>query len=349
MLNHLKNDLKTNSNTPDSGLFVFKYKLYLYLLKSNLYKFSDRNIKNTIFKKLVKLEFLKVPKRTITDFLKLFNELKEDLYKCKYQISHLDLLIQLIISNMKPQILVKGVDLEHPTVKRVLEIAERILSENKVLNVETLYNVAKKSLKIPKNGLLSIIQYLLNKKILIEGSKFSRETVLSNGIRNRIYRYIIMNPGVHFSILRKKTLSEEAGSSGQLVWHLGMLLKFNYIKKIKIGNYSVLLPYELDENVGRIFFILKDRINSKIIHLLIENKTFIKSDIHKKIEEKRENVYYRINNLLGHDLITYCEPSDKALCINKNVKDAIEEILRTLKNNIEKNKYGLKEEVSKWF
>ena len=157
-----------------------------------------------------------------------------------------------------------------------------------------------------------------------------------------------MNPGVHFSTLRKKALSE-AGSSGQLVWHLGMLLKFNYIKNIKIGNYSVLLPYELDESDGIIFFILKDRINSKIIHLLIENKSFIKSDIHKKIEEKREDVYYRINNLLGHDLITYYEPSDKVLCINKNVKDVIEEILKTLKNNIEKNKYGIEEEVSKWF
>ena len=239
---------------------------------------------------------------------------------------------------MKPQILTKGIDLEHPTVKRVIEIAEEILSENKVLNVETLYNVAKKSLKIPKNGLLFIIQYLINKKILIEGSKFSRETVLSNGVRNRIYRYIIMNPGVHFSILRKKALSEEAGSSGQLVWHLGMLLKFNYIKKIKVGHYSVLLPYELDEDDGRILFILKDRINSKIIRLLIENETFIKSEIYKRIEEKREDVYYRIKNLLNHDLITYWEPSEKVLCINMNIKDNIEEILKNLKIYSEKNK-----------
>ena len=338
MLNHLRNDLKINSNAPDSRLFLFKDKFFIYLLKSNLYKFSNRNIMNTIFRKLIKLEFRKVQKRTIPNFLKLFIELKEELYNYVYQISHSNLLIQLIFSNMKIQILTKGIDLEHPTVKRVIEIAEEILSENKVLNVETLYNLAKKSLKIPKNGLLFIIQYLLNKKILIEGSKFSRETVLSNGVRNRIYRYIIMNPGVHFSILRKKALSEEAGSSGQLVWHLGMLLKFNYIKKIKVGHYSVLLPYELDEDDGRILFILKDRINSKIIHLLIENETFIKSEIYKRIEEKREDVYYRIKNLLNHDLITYWEPSEKVLSINMNIKDIIEEILKNLKIYSEKNK-----------
>ena len=345
MLNHLRNDLKINSNTLDSRLLIFKNKLYLCLLNGNLYKFSDRNIKNTIFKKLVKLKFLTTPKETIIDHLIFFIKLKEELYKPIYQISQLDLFAQLIISNMKTQILTKGIGLEHPTVKRVIEIAEEILSENKVLNLETLYNVAKKSLKIPKNGLIFIIQYLISKKILIEGSKYSRETVLSNRVRNRIYRYIRMNPGVHFSILKKKALSEEAGSSGQLVWHLGMLLKFNYIKKIKVGHYSVILPYELDEEDGRILFILKDRINNKIIHLLIENETFIKSDIYKKIDEKREDVYYRIKNLLNHDLITYSEPSDKVLCINKNVKDVIEEILKTLKISIEKNKFSREEVV----
>ena len=154
-----------------------------------------------------------------------------------------------------------------------------------------------------------------------------------------------MNPGVHFSNLRKKALSEEAGSSGQLVWHLEMLLKFNYIKKIKVGHYSVLLPYELDKDVGRILFILRDRINNKIIHLLIENETFIKSEIYKKIEEKREDVYYRLTNLLDHDLITYSEPSNRVLCINKNVKDVIEEILKTLKIYIEKNKSSIEEVV----
>ena len=237
---------------------------------------------------------------------------------------------------MKPQILTKAIGLENPTVKRVIEIAEEIFSKNKVLNVETLYNVAKRRLKIPRNGLLVIIQFLINKKILIEGSKFSKETVLSNFVRNRIYSYIIMNPGVHFSILRKKALSEEVGSSGQLVWHLEMLLKFNYINKIKVGHYTVFLPYELDENVGRILFILRDRINNKIIHLLIENETFIKSDIYKEIDEKRENVYYRINNLLEHGIITINQDLDKEMCINNDLKEDIINILDATKYFIKK-------------
>jgi hypothetical protein len=62
----------------------------------------------------------------------------------------------------------------------------------------------------------------------------------------------------------------------------------------------------------------------------------LKSEIFKEINEKREDVYYRINNLLDHGLITYSDPSDKHLCIISNVKEKVNEILKTLKINNEK-------------
>ncbi|NHJ25720.1 MAG: hypothetical protein EAX89_14145, partial [Candidatus Lokiarchaeota archaeon] len=62
--------------------------------------------------------------------------------------------------------------LENPSFQGVLEIAKEIINQNKVLNTEMLYNIAKKKLNIPRKGLLSIIQTLLNRKILVEGSKY---------------------------------------------------------------------------------------------------------------------------------------------------------------------------------
>jgi len=246
---------------------------------------------------------------------------------------------------MKTQIISEPFGIDHPSVKRVLEIAEEIMNKNKVLNIENLYNLAKKQLKIPRNGLLSIIQFLINKKLLIEGSKFSKETVLSNQIRRGIYHFIRTNPAIHFSVLRRKALSETMGSSGQLIWHLEMLLKFNYINKIKVGNYTVFLPFDLGEDTGRIIFLLRDRINNKLMKLLIEENNVLKSEIYKEIDEKREDVYYRINNLINHDLITFSETSDKILCINSNVKENVDEILKTFKIYPEKNKYSKEEEV----
>jgi predicted transcriptional regulator len=245
---------------------------------------------------------------------------------------------------MKTQIISEPIGIDHPSVKRVLEIAEEIMGKNKVLNIENLYNLAKKQLKIPRNGLLSIIQFLINKKLLIEGSKFSKETVLSNQIRRGIYYFIRTNPAIHFSVLRRKAFSETMGSSGQLVWHLEMLLKFNYIKKIKVGNYTVFLPFDLSEDTGRILFLLRDRINNKLMKLLTEENNVLKSEIYKEIDEKREDVYYRINNLINHDIITFSETSDKILCINSNVKENVDEILKTFKIYTEKNKSSKEEE-----
>jgi len=105
---------------------------------------------------------------------------------------------------MKTEIISKAISLENPNVKRVLKIAEEIMNSNKVLNIENLYNIAKRALKIPRKGLLRIIQFLINKKILIEGSKYSKKTVLSNQIRNNIYKLIKKKGAVHFSHIKRK-------------------------------------------------------------------------------------------------------------------------------------------------
>ncbi|MFX1375271.1 MAG: hypothetical protein ACFFA0_05620 [Promethearchaeota archaeon] len=235
---------------------------------------------------------------------------------------------------MKTETITGLIGEDHPNVKEVLKIAEEIMSKNKVLNIQNLYNLAKKRLKIPRTGLLSIIRFLINKKILIEGSKFSKETVLLNHIRKGVLNYIRANPGVHFSNLRRRALSEDKGSSGQLVWHLEMLLKFKYIKKIKIGNYTVFLPADQDKEIGKIFFFLRDRINNKIILLLIEDNFVKKSEIVKKINEKREDVYYRLNTLLSYEILI--KTPDKDLTINPLIKEIISDIIKKSKLFVEK-------------
>ncbi len=237
---------------------------------------------------------------------------------------------------MNNAIILRSLSLDHPSVQSVLKIAEDILSKNKVLDLESLYNIAKKTLKIPRKGLLYIIQFLLNRKILIEGSKFSKETVLSNQYRYNIYSFIKNQRGVHFSFIKKNVFTDNKctlGSSGQLIWHLEMLLKFEYIKKLKVGNYTVFIPIEIDEDLGALYFLLKDDINKKIIKLLYEKESIIKSDIYKLLNEKRENVYYRINNLIEYDLISLNKESTNNISLNPEQKEIIAVILRSNKIN----------------
>jgi len=109
-----------------------------------------------------------------------------------------------------------SIGLEHPSVKQVVEIAEDILDENKILSIDTLYYRAKNRLKIPRKGLNAIIQFLINNKILVDRSKFTRRTVLSNQRRKIIFNFIQQNIGAHFSLIKNAWASNgELGSPGE--------------------------------------------------------------------------------------------------------------------------------------
>jgi hypothetical protein len=101
----------------------------------------------------------------------------------------------------------------------------------------------------------------------------------------------------------------------------------------------------MDEKVGRILFMLRDRINFKVIELLFKENIVAKSEIYKLIEEKREDVYYRINNFLNLEIIIGRAKSEKEVYINPNFKKIIKEVLETSKLYIEKELSSKEEEV----
>ncbi|MBA7468633.1 MAG: hypothetical protein CEE42_01555 [Promethearchaeota archaeon Loki_b31] len=225
--------------------------------------------------------------------------------------------------------------LNHPSVQRVIEIAKEVINNKKVLDTELLYTFAKRQLKLPRKGLLSIIQLLINKKVLVEGSKYTRDEVLNNKYRFNLYRFLTSYLGAHFSTIRKQIITDNSGnlgSSGQLIWHLEMLIKFNYIKKIKVKNYTVFLPYEIDDEIGLLHFVLRDEIYLKIIQLLINNEKLKRSEVHKLVNEKRETVYYRINNLIEFNIIKLSGDKN-SLILNSRMKDDIISIIKTFSQN----------------
>lgn len=224
--------------------------------------------------------------------------------------------------------------LNHPSVQKVIKIAKEVIENNNVLNTQILYTIAKRRLKIPRKGLLSIIQSLINEKILVEGSKYTRGEILNNDFRYKLYRFLSSNLGAHFSMIRKQLLEDNKNnlvSSGQLIWHLEMLLKFNYIKKIKIKNYTVFLPYETNDDIGLLHFILRDDLYYEIIHLILAKNIIKRNEIHKLIKIKRETIYYRLNNLIEFNIIKLIE-DDNSIILNPNKKDAIISIIERYSN-----------------
>ena len=219
-----------------------------------------------------------------------------------------------------------SIGLEHPSVKQVLKIAEEILDENKILNIDTLYYRAKKRLKIPSKGLKTIIQILINNKILVNRSKFTKRTVLSNETRKIIFYFIQQNIGAHFSLIKNAWASNgESMSPGELIWHLDMLIKFNYIKKLTLKNYTIFVPFDVEDENGKIYFVLRDKLYRKILIYLISSSIQERSVIYKDIGENRETIHYRLQNLIGFQILELFD--ENMVRINPLKKEIIINIL----------------------
>ena len=109
-----------------------------------------------------------------------------------------------------------------------------------------------------------------------------------------------------------------------------MLLKFNYIKKVKIQNKTIFVPIEIDKEFGILYFLLRDDLNKNIIDLLIKQDTIKRSEVHKHLNEKRENIYYRINVLIDYDIISLIEEESNEIYLNPKNKDIIVKVLNKL-------------------
>jgi len=218
--------------------------------------------------------------------------------------------------------------MDHPSVQEVIQIALELTKEHKLINTELLYNRAKRELKIPRQGLNTIIQMLLNRKILVDGSRFTKETILRNKIRYYIYWLIKTNIGAHFSFLKKEVAQQKESDMGvgHLIWHLEKLIKFNFIKKVKVKNCTIFLPVEISDEEGILYFIMRDDLNRQIVEILLENESVDKSDIYKGLNIKRENTYYRIKKLIELEIISPLAEDEKIISINLSKKNLIVEV-----------------------
>lgn len=226
---------------------------------------------------------------------------------------------------------IKQLRLEIPLVQQVLHIAEEyLIRKNRVLSIERLYKIAKSQLNRPRKELMLIIQWLFEQRILVEGSKLSKDILLKNQNRHAIYEFIKIHLVVNYSTIQNDLSAEttsEMGSPGQIIWHLQMLIKYGFIKRIKYKNNSLFYPAEIPSDLIIPTFLLKDEINKKIILLFLNNNSVKRSDVFKYIDEGREVVYYRLNTLLELKILSEVEDESKDIELQPLVKEKLIKIL----------------------
>jgi predicted transcriptional regulator len=135
----------------------------------------------------------------------------------------------------------------------------------------------------------------------VEGSKITRNTVLSNLNRKIIYNEIKNNPGIYLN-----KLSKNLGYSVYLTnWHLDILLKFNMIRKQEFNKQFAFFDSHLPMENDYILQIISREKCSKLIEYLNSiSKGCTKSHIAKKLRMHHATVNKYLEILINNQLVS---------------------------------------------
>ncbi|MFX0047125.1 MAG: hypothetical protein ACFE8G_03050 [Candidatus Hermodarchaeota archaeon] len=153
--------------------------------------------------------------------------------------------------------------------KVILDIVHDYLNKNRQFTFEEIIpyiisRVKLASVNINKEGVKVILKSLTNKRLLVEGSKLAKSDILSNQKRKRIYEYITNNPGTYFN----RIVNELNYSNHIVVWHLNMLIKFDFIRKEIFENHEIYFnATEVFDDIVSKYFTSKEK-SREIIHYL---------------------------------------------------------------------------------
>lgn len=167
----------------------------------------------------------------------------------------------------------------------VLDIINEYLDKNRYFNANDIVpfissRFAKSGINVNVNGIKTILKSLVEKNVIVEGSKLTRDEILTNLNRNKIYEYIQKNPGINFN----KIVSSLNLNIPVVEWHLNILIKFNFIIKEKIDNLDVYFDLNIEpEDRMILYFISKDKSKQIIDFLKINQEGITKYQISEQL------------------------------------------------------------------
>ncbi|MFX0134868.1 MAG: HTH domain-containing protein [Candidatus Hodarchaeota archaeon] len=197
----------------------------------------------------------------------------------------------------------------------VLNIVQEYLNSNRTFNKSEIIpfinaKIAKTHINISYNGVYEILKSLVEKNIIVEGSKLTKYDIFSNLNRKKIYEDITKNPGIHFNKL-VKTLNISIFS---VEWHLNVLLKYNLIRKKKIENFDAYFDSNLESKNDEIFHIISREKCKRIIQYLKQNNEgYSKNYLSKELNIHPNTISKYIEKLEEFGLLLKKELSNMTL------------------------------------
>ncbi len=158
----------------------------------------------------------------------------------------------------------------------VLDIVQDYLSKNRQFDIDDIvpyisYYLRRTPNNLNYEGIKSVLKSLVKKNYLIEGSKLTHDDILKNDKRNKIYNLILENPGIYFT----KIVNDLGFSNHVVVWHLSILIKFNFINKRIFDKHEIFYDISVNPKDAKLNFYLSLEKSKLILRYLRNNNTGI--------------------------------------------------------------------------
>ena len=170
--------------------------------------------------------------------------------------------------------------------KYVYDAINEYLNENRILEFSKVipylsFKISRSSINLNTQGIMEILKSLVEKNLIVEGSKLTKEKVLLTSNRRKIYEFILKNPGTYKYLIQK----ELNLSNHTVIWHLNVLLEFQFIEKLLIDGRDVYLEPGLDKvKVEKSYYLTNDKAKAIIEYLKDTDVGVIKNEIARDLK-----------------------------------------------------------------
>jgi predicted transcriptional regulator len=187
----------------------------------------------------------------------------------------------------------------------VLNFVHEYLNKNRQFSFEEILpflnsRIRLSSINISTEGVRKILISLTNKKLIVEGSKLLKNEILNNKKRNDIYKFVVENPGTYFN----RIVHELHLSNHIVVWHLNMLLKFDFICKEMLENHEIYFETctEID-NMKLKYFKTKEKSQKIISFMKNDNIGISKTNLSQELKMHMNTLAKYLNLLEKFNVI----------------------------------------------
>lgn len=159
--------------------------------------------------------------------------------------------------------------------------------------------------------------HYIRKVVLNSGHRMSIEEVFENDNRKTIIEIILNEPGIHYnSLLRKTNIA-----TGQLQWHLNVLINFEIITQKKVDSFLVFFASFVENQSGQKIILIKSKSTLDVLTIIEKNPGITMSKIAKDLNKSKSSIKYNIDKLRKKKLVTFKQQGRKQLLyVDTNIK-----------------------------